>query len=375
MSFANIIATNLSGQEHLSKVAWIASRSKENNESLDEILKVDAPVNEISNVTLHVRCTILEREIFTTARDHVLWARTSRVDDPADAELDSSLKEHLSPEKFRYIERAFYKNRAYMRDCKERGVRQDTYRIRLPLSSYTEFTTTISLRSLVKLMITIGELITEHPHLSPLTSLYSSLLSALSQVCRSEDTARALLATYKSPHLVHESPVPTTSARVGDIVVVHTSVPLMLRAQVIRHRTLHVVDTLGELLADPHVWESTIATTMRMTVSAPASIWKAICGKRLCWIAQYDLWAPLITEASKFVTDEQSLPCANGICPYSKDDDLRYTDADPNPPCPRRAVLEEKIVPAKFHDLIVQEATARGPYWTQYSNLGNVTAI
>ena len=70
-----------SSQKNLSRVAWELSRSPDDKTPLDTILSIDAPVNEVPSIVMSVECTILEREIFASFRDHVMWARTSRRHD------------------------------------------------------------------------------------------------------------------------------------------------------------------------------------------------------------------------------------------------------------------------------------------------------
>ena len=74
--------------KHLAREAWELSRSKDDETPLKRILSIDAPVNEIPSLVLNIECTILEREIFASYRDHVMWARTSRVDNPLEFRTD-----------------------------------------------------------------------------------------------------------------------------------------------------------------------------------------------------------------------------------------------------------------------------------------------
>ena len=72
--------TNVANINHAMK-AWTVSRPNDKDTSLRDILKLDLPVNEFINVNLVIESTIIEREIITTMRNHVMWAQTSRVQD------------------------------------------------------------------------------------------------------------------------------------------------------------------------------------------------------------------------------------------------------------------------------------------------------
>ena len=63
--------------------AWLLSRDIKEDYNIESIVKVDAPVMEMPSALLNFEnFTILEREIICSLRNHVVWARTSRVDDP-----------------------------------------------------------------------------------------------------------------------------------------------------------------------------------------------------------------------------------------------------------------------------------------------------
>ena len=91
----NIIEKSWSGDtRHLSDVAWVDSRHDDGTK-LTDILKNDLPVNDIPSVVLSITSTIAEREVITSFTDHVMWARTSRVDDPLDFTVDEVFKNTL----------------------------------------------------------------------------------------------------------------------------------------------------------------------------------------------------------------------------------------------------------------------------------------
>jgi hypothetical protein len=100
-------------------------------------------------------------------------------------------------------------------------------------------------------------------------------------------------------------------------------------------------------------------------ISASVPVWHSIVKKRQCWIAQYGLWKDIITPVQNLVgITEQDLPCANGSCPYIADADLRYEEGkDPNPPCPRHAVLYNRSYPKDKFTAALKEASIRPGFW------------
>ena len=139
----NIISEDtIAEKKHIARLCWELSRSPDDETPLDTILSIDAPVNEIPSYVLNIECTILEREIFASFRDHVMWARTSRVDSPSDFTT------------FSYFDR--YKHHLeFIRSSIDKKVRlgiiQDEYRMLIPLCSNTSFSTRISWRGLIKI--------------------------------------------------------------------------------------------------------------------------------------------------------------------------------------------------------------------------------
>ena len=141
--------------------------------------------------------------------------------------------------------------------------------------------------------------------------------------------------------------------------IIQARVPISLRAQLVRHRNLHFVDNFYYQLTEPDILLADLSWHVEMEISAPNDVWKSVISKRSCWIAQADLWKPIL---DKF--DEGFLPCADGKCPYVKDAELRFTDADPGVPCPRYANLYHKDK-GPWLPAMTQEAKARGSFWEE----------
>ena len=64
---------------HHSKRAWDESRPH-NDAKLEDVMRVNAPVNEMASVLLNIYSSIIVREVVAGIREHSMWASTSRVD-------------------------------------------------------------------------------------------------------------------------------------------------------------------------------------------------------------------------------------------------------------------------------------------------------
>lgn len=342
---------------HLSRIAWENSRSPEDETPITDIMTIDAPVNELPSLTLHVTCTIFERELFACMRDHVLWARTSRVDDPFNWRIPSSLMHRR--EKLNDM-------MAEMKREKEDGFHQDRFRQWMPMGNLTSFTTRLSIRSLVKLIQYLEHLSGLSEEWSNLAVTAMSLREAYSLTAPSY--APSIDTLTKSYFKVDFSPAPQPRdtdevevTRFYDTLTVRAQMPFALRAQLIRHRTVMVIDNLTEICSD---LSTPIRTHMDVQVAAPTHIWKALVSKRQCWLAQYDIWSQLIGPISDTLgLSENSLPCHDRTCPYAGDADLRLADKDPGPPCPMYSMLSgRKMRPDQF-EAAQQYGKDRPEYW------------
>lgn len=308
---------------------WRASRSQDT--PTDGVKKVDAPVNDFPVVTLAVECTIAEREVFVTMRDHVIWARTSRVDDPLKFEVDSH-----------YDIRSFDDNQFDMNEKRNMGLSQDHYRLHLPLVAMTSFTCQISMRSLIKLWHVFNDLCDDaiEPQASDMYGVAAAQMLRVIEHCGWKDSIGHIKRIDLFPEIENAG-----GGRIGDMLTIHLPVvPIALRAQVIRHRSLFVKDGMADILKAPGEFQ--IGDALSMQISADIDTWRGIISKRQCWLAQHDLWKPLVDQVAVTMGNMHMLPCSGkesklSNCPYEKDAMLRYTSADPNPPCPMHALLND----------------------------------
>ena len=340
----------VSSGKNLSRVAWELSRSPDDTTPLDTILSIDAPVNEIPSVVMSVQCTILEREIFASFRDHVMWARTSRVDAPS---------EFVVPEYFQVSEERdkIILLKEKIKADMDAGIIQDEYRLHMPISAMTSFTTRLSWRGLVKIY-----------------KLYQQLakINEYFIVGKTELNNKFQLHKYAGNYS-YVDPIPMLkenerkSGVIGPIVTVCQEMTIGLRAQVVRHRNYTIKDNLMEIIKSEDCWTRTLGDKITISISAEIEFWKTVVNKRQCWIAQYGIWKDIIIAAQEYISiSEQDLPCNKGFCPYTRDAELRHTDDDPGAPCPIHSDLTSTPIDQKYMDMVRIEASYRPAFWQKH---------
>lgn len=345
---------------------WRRSRNLGSEVSWEEVALVDVPVNEFPSVLLSFQdMTIFEREIFTSSRSHVMWARTSHVDDP--------LKFTVPPELG--VDEGFLDQcRMEMRRGKEAGQSQDEWRVHLPVLSHTSWTSRMSFRDLVKMTRYFGY-VKDHV-LNPLlrtrlADVEFALWDVIDECTKNYKVNDAVLATYVMPKYLHEIYMPLRSVdkrETSGFLILWMTVPLWLRAQIVRHRTLIFADDFWrQVVLSPTVTNVTIGESIRMEIATNREVWRSIVSKRSCWLAQdslstgTDKWQEIL---DKFGWSPEMLPCHDGTCPYSKDASLRLTDADPGAPCPRYLTING-IDQAPYRDRIIAGLVSRHSYWKE----------
>jgi hypothetical protein len=331
--------------------AWRLSRDVNAHPSFDDIAGVDAPVNEMSSALLHFQdFMIIEREIFASLRSHVMWARTSRVDDPLQF---SAPAEYMSA-------KDIFRVRLKMQDMRAEGLHQDIWRGQLPLVAYTSWVARISFRELVKLGMYFEYLAAVLP--GPLAARCSEIAVLLH---RQLPTGDYDTSTYKMEHYLCEDFIydEPKVVKTDHFTILRMQVPLMLRAQLVRHRPISFTDDFWFLLTDHAIAQYNLTALVTMECCAPQSFWQSIVTKRSCWIAQWDIWAPVIKALDATGT---SLPCSHEApCPYVADNVLRADGKDPSPPCP---IYCNRSGTLKDHSVMMAYAEGRQDFWQKEIN-------
>ena len=322
--------------------AWKVSRPNDTTSTFEEIMKMDVPVNEFMVLNFTAKAPILIREVICSLRNHVVWARSSRVDDLNHWEIWQAISEDEIDECKELQGKMFLEMGA---------AHQDDFRRHLPVCYMTTFSFAMSLRDLAKFLracLDFGHYM--------LDDFAFTLMNAVSH--RSPVLSRLLEAAV---HNRHYKPMPliptfkeTGDGRIGDFVVVSLEMSLSLRSQAIRHRSLIILDQL-HLIFDEMSMASSMETKINSQIMMPKDFAEELVRKRSCWIAQTDLWKPVVEKVEKVIgaSNEPLLPCNDGKCRFKIDNDLRKAGKDPSPPCPVAAKIEKET----FAPAVVKAAT------------------
>jgi hypothetical protein len=311
--------------------AWQVSRPNDMTSSFDDIIKMDVPVNEFMTFNFVAKAPILVREVLCSMRNHVVWARSSRVDDLRSWEVWNEISDEELAE-CRVLKKRMLEEME--------SSHQDDFRRHLPVCYMTTFSFAMTLRDLAKFMracLDFGHQMLEDfvDEISKAVREKSYAVSALlhSAVRNRNYKPMPLMPTFSKEE----------SGRVGDFIVVSLDMSLSLRSQAIRHRALILLDKL-HLLFDEMSLASSMETQLPSQIMMPKDFAEELVRKRSCWIAQTDLWKPVVIKLEEIIgfSNEPLLPCNDGKCRFKIDNDLRKAGMDPSPPCPVAAKIEKE---------------------------------
>jgi hypothetical protein len=306
--------------------------------------------------------TILEREVWAAPRNHVVWARTSHVDDPLKFVVPAGL---ASP---RHDEL-----RLSMIADRDAGASQDEWRTHLPIVSETAWTTRVSLRDLVKVgeyFNYLGTKVVDRNLSTRLVDVSSGIFGVVVEAFEVEpELLGQMRQSYSRVKFLNEEPVAAdgASAETAGHLAFKLRVPIWLRAQIVRHRPLLFVDDFFDAIVGPRVRDATIGDEVTMELAATRSYWQSVLEKRSCWILQDEIrgkrdpWQMII---DRFGFSEDMLPCRDGKCPYFQDAKMRLVGLDPGVPCPEYCDIYG-VDKAPYKEAMLRAAKSRHPFWLE----------
>jgi hypothetical protein len=326
----------------------------------EELLKLDAPIGDLPSVVLCFQAPILLREVITSFRDIGVWSQSTRVLDlnKWDVVHGISGQEQL----------AIHAHHAtYLKELQTKP--QDQARMWLPTAHVSKFVVRMSLRTLVKLYRYFNELMdyatgsakdvaaemSDELYRVQL-KIYSELDTdvALSEYLESEQQIihgirsipflEGLIKAINYVEVLH--PLTDAFGTKGDkdTISICTTMSIAMRAQIIRHRMFQVADDFKLLFKCDNILATPIREEIRVKITASASVWREVARTRNCWLAQGELWAPILREVNKYLGDENlPLPCSDGTCSYHAECMKRINCEEPGLPCPRHILLRNKM--------------------------------
>lgn len=348
---------------HLSEAAWMESRP-ESKDSLEKILSIDAPVNEMPSAVLKIRSSAVIREVITSIREHVMWATTSRI-----STIDQ-LRNFEVPESFGEEYKEFFED--IRRDISNAGtvLSIDNARLFLPAIHMTEYMVRLSLRSIVKLRHQF-DIFANKTGDGGVGKMFEKAALALDPIIERMDFGVGIKSMIKYTPLLRSVPssiskqlfIPDVK-RVHDNVSLRLHAPFSLRTHVTRHRALHLRDELSYFIRG-NLAALRLNTLINMEIFADIDTWENVIRIRSCWIAQFNLWEKIVKPVANELGALRSLPCDNGFCPYSVDAERRLGSDDPGTPCPIYLRLTGRVATAldvrKMHEHVRNDH--RYPFW------------
>jgi len=255
-------------------------------------------------------------------RNHIMWAQTSRV---------QNVLKFSYPDEFDFaiMERA----RLEMEDDHHKGIRQDEYRSKLPAASLTRYTISINARELMRLANFFQKISFLNTEFSNQFSEAKSSLRYVGEILGYPENIQKEFKINNPISMDSHKIGLFHPKKIGNIITGGFSLPLGLRAQIVRHRGLLIEDNLIEAI-ERHGSSLDMETMLVVNITATVEEWKNVIRKRSCWIANYKVWSHLIESVSQLIGGNIPLPCDDGSCPFNADAMARYDGDDPNPPCP-----------------------------------------
>ena len=339
--------------DHLSKRVWDISRGTTDAKE-SQILKVDAPVNEMPSVVLMISSTVLEREVIAGIKEHSMWASSSRVDDVTFFEIDENAKGEAND----FAEQS----RKEMRRQRDDGVGQDRFRLMLPILSMTHYTVRLNMRACAILSQYFSYLADMNPDTELIFRSASSEFSSVTNCLGGG-------VNYKFAEILGEYTAlkcEDSATTIGEFTVVRHNTIFSLRTHTIRHRLFSLADDLkGWIITG--VARKTLSSPMLIDVAASNNAWLSVGTKRACWLAQSDLWTPMLKLAGDSIGGGlmDALPCDDGVCPFKRDVQLRLEGKDPNAPCPKYLDMYG-VVPSGNQLVAIEKELSQGKrsdYW------------
>ena len=285
--------------------AWKISRPYLEDAKLEDITSMDLMVNAIAGYILHIRSSILMRDLLFTLRPAPAWAQSNRVIPFTEQTVNFSSEyrhfndDYLEQAKEYILEQINYKP-------------QDEVKKHLPMAFSTEYTIFLDDRTLVTFLYSLRF------HNLELYEAYAPLfLEAIGQ-----DESYILNRRTKDlwPHyaLTNEE----YRAELGtksylDSVVIVTEVSANLMAQVIRTSNNKYHNELFNLVNNSTLSQLTslkCSDPLRVVIYSNEPTWSKVRGVRSCWCAQWDQpdnssWEHIIGHDVADLTPAEFLAC------------------------------------------------------------------
>lgn len=295
--------------------AWKISRPyiKDISEiKIADLNGLDLSVQTLDTIGFHVKSTFYFRELLTSMRPHAIWTQSSRVNPIIESKISTSADEKLEGYMQNFLKQEF------------KSEKIDAERMKLPMGTLTEYVIALDFRSWISF---IKFLEIYHPNYFAEYGL--KILEELRRDGFDYETSK-INPAFSLVNIVENN----GEANCGPWTFVSTKIPINMRAQLIRHQDIRIVDYF--MFKDEHDAESMLQDELiPVNIMVSNEKWKQIMSHRRCWIANFELYECFhkLVSVDDYI---RSLPCKckYAECPFKTDNESRKQGNDPNTPCP-----------------------------------------
>lgn len=295
--------------------AWMISRPyirSVEEVNMIELNKLDLSVQSLDVIGFHIKSSFYFRELLTSMRPHAIWTQSSRVNPIKDSKISKYATDKLNDYMEKFLSQEFDPSKI------------DAERMNLPMGTLTEYTIALDFRSWISFLKFL-----EIYHPKYFAEYGLDILENLRREGFDYETSRINMAFEEVALQPTEG-----QTSVGPFKFISANIPINMRAQLVRHQDIKIVDKFM-------FWNEDEVELMpqnkfiHVNLLVSENKWKQIMSHRRCWIANFELYECFHAIAS---VDEylDSLPCKCDYknCPFKMDNDSRKKGDDPNTPCP-----------------------------------------
>ena len=307
------------------EVAWRISRPQIKEEEVVDLLPLtssDFAINDNCYVRLHIRSSIIFRELLMIVRPLDIWSQSSRVNPIAETMMSGEYEGELLQDKFAEI----------VSQCSSDPRGQDVARLNLPLAAVGEYIVGTNWRTWICFLKALKRL-------SPKTfNVYGTLfMEALGvddldffNYDRQGGMDHSLAMSEKDmiqPNGVKDA-YGTTMMKC-ETTFTHAS-------HLVRHQRNAFRSNIWNLIEEPlenHV-SMNLLTPVTIITSMPTGSYRSILSHRSDWLASWNDWAGFVESGTAHMTDEEFWNFLEPAENYKSDNEARIELTDPNLPNP-----------------------------------------
>lgn len=307
------------------QLAWRISRKLNPWDEIDmsQLEYADFALSDCKFVFLHIRSSILFRELLMSATPLSVWSRSSRVDRISDTAMSSE---------YAYNDWAVrsFKSKLYM--AEKSGKPQDIARCEIPLTASSDYVVGANWRTWISFLKALED------HGSEIGAKYLKIIKGALSI---KD-----LSSYKYGSMLESVSISEDDMKEGCKSMSMMGYTAMSFDTTFTHashfaRHMHnkfkssVWDLASQKMDDHH--EMNLLTKVRVLTLMPTPSYKKILSHRSDWLADHNVWSSFVSigHGPEGLTPQQFQDSLEEVGNYSADNMARIALTDPNIPDPR----------------------------------------